>query len=360
MKLTARGLVLLCLSGLLACCSTLKKEEKQAPPTLYEAQIKEIPLAGPCSTPEAEISGMAWFGDHLILLPQYPERFLRAEAPQGVLCAIPREQIEAFLSYPPQGPGVKPYPALEPLQIPVQAGDLIERIKGYQGFESLAFDGQSVYLTIEAEPGDMEGYVVKGQLAADLSSLQIDPQPRPRVEAQADLGNMAYEATLLTPDGLLVFYEANGAKANPGAHAAHLGRDLSVRAPLPMEALECRLTDVTTLDERGEFWAMNYCWSENDDILPEVDALVERFGEGESHKQQKTVERLVKLRYSPQGVTLTDTQPIYLKLLPDDVGRNWEGIVRQGEGFLIITDKFQATTLAYVEAPPAGPVKEPR
>jgi hypothetical protein len=276
------------------------------------------------------------------------------------LCAIPREQLEAFLAYPPQGPAVKPYPPLEPIQIPVEAGDLIELIKGYQGFESLAFDGQDVYLSIEAEPGDMEGYLVKGQMAADLSRITIDPQPRPRMEAQADLSNMAFEATLLTQDGVLVFYEANGAAANPKPYANHFGRDLSPRDPVTLEPLECRLTDVTTLDEQNHFWALNYCWSENDDVLPDVDGLVQRFGEGQTHKLQKTTERLVKLRYSPEGITHTDTQPIYLELLPDDVGRNWEGVVRMGEGFLIITDKFQDTTLAYVTAPPPGPKPEGR
>ena len=38
-----------------------------------EAQVRVIPLAAPLDTPRAEISGLAWHGDDLILLPQYPD-----------------------------------------------------------------------------------------------------------------------------------------------------------------------------------------------------------------------------------------------------------------------------------------------
>jgi hypothetical protein len=339
----------------MACCASWgAAPEDGAAPTLPEVTPKLLPLTGPCALPEAEISGAAWYGDHLILLPQYPERFLSAEAPQGVLCAIPRAALEAAVAADAPAP-------LQPRLVPLRAGDLTERVEGYQGFEAIAFDGDEVYVTVEAEPGDhMEGFLVRGRIKPDLSALELDARPRPLLEAQAPLGNMAYEAILVTPDEVLTFYEANGARVNTLPRAMRFGRQLAVLDPLPLPALECRLTDVTAPDAQGRFWAMNYCWEGNTDILPDRDPLVTRHGEGASHKQQVTVERLVELSYQNGQLALTDRAPIYLQLLPGEKGRNWEGIVYFGEGFLIITDKHQETTLAWVAPPPASPPPSPR
>ena len=58
----------------------------------------------------------------------------------------------------------------------------------------------------------------------------------------------------------------------------------------------------------------------------------------------------MELRYHMGGVQLTDTPPIQLQLLSDDL-RNWEGIVRLDNlGFLLVTDKFPRTMLGFVPA----------
>ena len=48
-------------------------------------------------------------------------------------------------------------------------------IDGFEGFEAIAFDGQDVYLTLEADTKDgMRGYLVQGEIMLDLSEIVID------------------------------------------------------------------------------------------------------------------------------------------------------------------------------------------
>ena len=98
-----------------------------------ETPIVQIPLAGPLSQPEAEISGMAWHAGDLILLPQYPERF--GDGQTGAVFAVSQADILAYLD------GSKPGP-LEPRPVTFIATGIQERLPGYQGFEALAIDGE--------------------------------------------------------------------------------------------------------------------------------------------------------------------------------------------------------------------------
>ena len=50
---------------------------------------------GPHALTQAEYSGMAWYNDQLILLPQYPQRM--SDQPGGVLYAIPRQALLDFI-----------------------------------------------------------------------------------------------------------------------------------------------------------------------------------------------------------------------------------------------------------------------
>jgi hypothetical protein len=47
-------------------------------------------------------------------------------------------------------------------------------------------------------------------------------------------------------------------------------------------------------------------------------------------------------------IFLSAQVPIYLKLMPDN-SRNWEGIARFEDGFLIATDTFPETIFAFVK-----------
>jgi hypothetical protein len=163
---------------------------------------------------------------------------------------------------------------------------------------------------------------------------------------------MTDEALLVTPDGVLSFFEANGAKNNisPMIHIFSFnGGSLST---LPMVNLEYRLTDVTPLDSANRFWGINYFFPGDTRLTPDVDPLVVKYGKGTTHMISTAVERLVQFQYSENGITFTDIPPIQLQLLPDDEARNWEAIAYLDQrGFLLATDKFPTTILAFVSLP---------
>jgi hypothetical protein len=306
-----------------------------------EEPITMIPLAGPASESKSEISGMAWYGDNLILLPQYPSRFGSSE---GAIFSLAKEDLLAFLDGIQTGP-------LSPIEIPFIAPDL-DQIEGFQGFEAIAFSGDQVFLTIEARPDKMMGYLIVGTITPNLSAVYLDPATLTEIPPQVQIDNMTDEALLVTPDGVFSFFEANGVKNNlsPIVHIFSLdGKSLSTA---PMVNLEYRLTDVTPLDNTNSFWGINYFFPGDTKLIPDVDPLTVRYDEGSTHSASTAVERLVQFQYSQDGITITNTPPIQLQLLPDDEARNWEALAYLDQrGFLIATDKFPETILAFVRMP---------
>ncbi|MBK9778950.1 MAG: hypothetical protein IPP55_02695 [Anaerolineales bacterium] len=99
------------------------------------------------------------------------------------------------------------------------------------------------------------------------------------------------------------------------------------------------------------FWVINYFFPGDTDLTPKTDPLVEKYGEGPTHTQQDQVERLVKMTYSPNGITFADAAPIQLTL-DGNTARNLEGLVLlNDQGFLLVTDKFPSTLLMFVKKP---------
>ena len=82
------------------------------------------------------------------------------------------------------------------------------------------------------------------------------------------------------------------------------------------------------------------------------DPVAQAWGEGATHLRGSRVERLVAMRWTGSGVELIDTAPIQLEMTrPRNpaAARNWEGLVRLGDdGFLVVTDKYPTTLLAYI------------
>ncbi len=332
----AAGLVT---TGLSAC------RPPSCPPV--ELPVTLIPLAGDVAEAKAEISGLAWHGDDLILLPQYPKRTKTKEHPGGFLYAIPKAEILALLEGRAPGP-------LTPRPIPFDGAGLDHDIAGFEGFEAIAFDGDRVVLTIESEKKHaMSGHLVAGTIAPELGAITLDPARRAEIPAQAPLNNTADESVALAGATLFTLYEANGATVNPQPVAHRFDRSLAPLDPIPMARLEYRVTDATELDAAGRFWVIN-SHDPTDTALyqPAPDALAEAFGEGPTHTESASVERLVELAYTEHGIEHTGTPPIQLQLLGGDVTRNWEGLVRLDDrGFLLATDKAPDTLLGFVPLP---------
>jgi hypothetical protein len=301
-----------------------------------------IPLAGPLSSPDAEISGLAWYNDALVFLPQYPERF----GESGSLFTLSKSEILAFLAGQEQSP-------LEPRPIPFDTGGIAETIAGYEGFESITFSGDTFFATIEAHPDGMLAYLVAGRVLPGLSGLRLDPGVRTPIRPQADILNFSDESIILFGDMLLTLYEANGAAVNPQPQAHLFDSGLTLRNQLAFPSIEYRLTDATPADENGRFWAINTFYVGDASLYPRSDPIAEMFGEGETHAASPVVERLLQFQFTEQGIALVNAPPIQLELAADGATRNWEGIARLDQrGFLLATDEHPATLFAFVPVNP--------
>lgn len=311
-------------------------------PSPVESPIIAIPLAGPAAQANAEISGMAWSGDTLVLLPQYPERFGEED---GAVFTIPKAEILAFLD----GSSTQP---ITPRLIPFFAPGLQQKIKGFEGFEAIAFDGARVCMTIEASPGTMIGYLVCGEVSPELAEIRLDTNTLAEIPPQAALENMSDETLLIAGERLATIYEANGANVN-AAPVAHLfDFNLQAQGTISFPNIEYRITDATPPDASGRFWAINYFFTGDTKLKPAADPLAARFGEGVTHAQTLSVERLVEFQFTESGIALADTPPIALELLANGDERNWEALARLDQrGFLLATDKFPETILAFVVYP---------
>lgn len=303
-----------------------------------EQEVINLELTGPITDPNAELSGLGWYGDTLILLPQYPERFADGD---GALFAIPKADILAALDPAHQTP-------LEPTLVHLTAPGLKESIPNFQGFEAIGFHDDQVFLTIEAGEGtDMHGYLVSGTIDADLSEIVLDTSNVVEIPMAFPSDNHSDEALIVTNDAVLTFFEINGADLNPSPAAHVFDFDLNPQGTISIPNLEYRLTDAAL--DGDSVWVINYFFPGDTDLTPKTDPLAEKYGEGKTHAAQDQVERLVELNYSTNGITLAGSAPIQLTLDGDNA-RNLEGIVvLDNQGFLLVTDKFPSTMLVFVE-----------
>lgn len=328
-----------------------------------EGRAELIPLAGPLASPYAEISGLAWHGDRLILLPQYPGRFAvgadtvdvaGALRDEGAVFAIAEADLLAFLD------GTRAE-ALRPQPVRFAAPGLATAVPGFEGFEAVVFQGDGVSVLVEsAGAGATHGFLATGRVEAD-GGIRLDAGSLEPLPPQARLDNLSYETLLAAPDGVIALQEANGAVVNPTPEAFHYGAGSALRDSLRVPTLEYRITDATELDAAGRFWVMNYFYPGDHALLrPGPDAIAARFGRGATHRQRTTVERLVELRLDGRRIVRTERAPIQLELLDGAVSRNWEGLARLGtRGFLAATDTYPETMLAFIALPPEPPTTSP-
>jgi hypothetical protein len=333
-------LPILLLILLIALAGWYYTQNPPAIPTAQEQPVTVLELTGPITDPNAELSGLGWHGEILILLPQYPDRFDEGD---GALFALSKTDILHALDSSPQTP-------LEPALVSLTAPGLKETIPNFQGYEAIVFNGNQVFLTIEAGEGtDMQGYLVSGTISEDSSQITLDTSKVVEIPVGFPSDNHTDEAILIIENSVLTFFEINGADYNPTPAAHVFDFDLNPQGTIAFPNLEYRLTDAAADGEN--FWVINYFFPGDTDIAPSIDPLAETFGEGPTHAQQDQVERLVQMTYSPNGITFANSAPIQLTL-DGNVARNLEGLVLlDTNGFLLVTDKFPSTMLMFVEMP---------
>jgi hypothetical protein len=308
-------------------------------PVVPEAVIIPIPLSGGPEMPNAEISGLAWFGDQLVLLPQYPERF------DNTVFVVSRAQILSAVDRAQAQP-------IAVRRVPIDATGIQNELPGFDGFEAISFAGRDVYLSVETrpDPDHTVGFIVRGRVEGALERVVIDVSQRVRLEAQTDLLNTGYEAMVVGDDRVYAIYEANG-DVNPHPRVLVFDRALAPIAEVPFGPVEYRVTDATPLDAQRRFWVANYHWP-GSPWQPGVCQLTTRYGRGASHARCATVERLVELAVTDGSIMPTERAPILLELVDDEHARNWEGIVRLDDrGFLLATDEHPESILAFVPLP---------
>ncbi len=323
-----------------ALCGVLVFVPENAPISATpEVPIQRLAISGGPELSEAELSGLAWFDDQLVLLPQYPSRFPTADG--GGVFVVPERDVEKAIDEQAE---------VHARLIPFVAEGVEEAIDGFEGFEAIAFEGSEVFVTVERDlPGDTRGYILRGRVRPGLSGIDLDVEGRAVLEPQSDIGNLAYEALAIHHGRVYVFYEANGA-ANPHPEVLVFDTELNRLDSVPLGHVEYRITDATSVDRNGRFWAANYYY-EGDCWKTESCPMRERYGVGRTHQGRRGVERLVELQITSAGVQYTDAPPIELELARGP-GRNWEGIVRlEGRGFLVVTDQHPESMLAFVPKP---------
>lgn len=335
-------LILLC-SGLIATgCSDTNNNNRSDYKIISEASVFIFPLEGEISLREAEFSGLAWFNDDLILLPQYPQMY--GEESDGALFIINRAQLDSSLNT--KGAYI---PKAQKTKIDFNGLDS-DLLSHGSGFESIVFNGSDVYLTIESYAFfNTTGYIIKGEITGN-ANIKLLPETLKEIKAQTKISNLSEESIFIKDSLVITIYEGNGLNINarPVANVFNLSLDhIGIN---PLDNIEYRITDATQPDEKGNFWVINYMWPEDEkDLLPTEDDEFKKFGIGKSHRNSYGVERLIELNIAEQKISRTTTAPIYLENKLKPGGRNWEGIVRYKRGFLLVTDKYPKTILAFVQ-----------
>ena len=310
-----------------------------------EVEVLPITLAGPAAQRNAQFSGMAWYGETLILLPQYPDF---AADGTNALYALPRSEVLAWIDRAAQGE--KP-PALLPSPVTFLAPGLADSIPGYEGYEAIAFDGERFYVTLEAQANGQTGaYLFVGRVDSDNNTLSADTSVWQYIAGQSGLSNNSDESILVTPDGPMTLHEINGVEWSAAPLAHRFDAALQPLGAISFPNIEYRITDATPLDGDGRFWAINYFFPGDEWLTPASDPIADLFGRGPTHSTSVQVERLLEFRFDGAQIVRTERAPVQLQLTL--LSRNWEGIVRLEErGFLLITDQFPETTLGFVSWP---------
>lgn len=329
------SLLCLCLFLFVSACSACAM--RLTPDSLCIEAREVVSLALPKELREGdlEFSGMAWYDEQLVLLPQYPKRA------NNNLLSIGKKDILAHLD----GKGGE----LPFTMIRFDDGGISDIIEGFEGFEALVFDGESVWLTIESHnDAGMLGWLVRGQVLGDLEAIVLDGSKMQPLASQSLIKNASDEALVLWQGRPCSFYEDNGlnVNGNPVAHCFDAQSGVMIQMPFPR--IEYRVTDACELDANGHFWVLNYFYPGDKHLETADDLLTKSFMTCEQDAKGR-VERIVPLRVTDSGFALGEESPIYLRLLANGKSPNWEGLAALDElGFLVITDTHPETIFGFV------------
>ena len=305
-----------------------------------------LPLAGPLADPLAEVSGMTWQGDTLVIIPQFPDKFAD-EGMMGFFALSKQEILDGLDSE-----GGEPF---QPHLVLCSGPGLLGIVRGFDGLEAMCCIGQNFYMTVEAnEDTVMAGYLVSGQFDMVDGVVVMDMTRMSSIPMGLNIPNIAEETIIIDGPRAITISEANGLNVNPEPRAKVFNADAEFTGLMPVPQIEYRVTDATALDSDRRFWVINYYYPpEREKLDPAPDPELAHFGDPGSFDPDRCIERLLELQLTGDDrIVRTDTPPLNLELLPDGECRNWEAIVRLDDrGFLLMTDQYPGTLLALVPYP---------
>lgn len=337
-------ILILCLT---ACSNNIQSEipSLQAGPAKHgsaigDYSIIELPIPKSIQASSMEFSGLAWYEEWLVLLPQYPNRGFYGK--QGNLYAISKENIDSFIKNNSQ--------ELEVKTIPFDDQGLYKELTGFEGYEAIAFVEDQIFLTIETSGGDpMKAFLINGSVTGNLDSIILDKNSLIELQTQNSSRNASYEALTYDEENIYAIYEQNGTENNKSPYVFVTDYEFKTTASIPIDPVNYRITDATMIDSEGNFWAINYFFPGDTHLAVDSDPISQTYGLPETHQSSEPVERLLKFHLEEGEFTVVDNPPLYLHLLPDDEARNWEGIViLDNRGFILVTDSFPETILGLI------------
>lgn len=304
-----------------------------------EYDVSEIPLPAKWQDRSFEYSGLSWYGDKLVILPQYPHRS------EYRIPVIQKAELARFAAAGDAYVG--PIPTEE---MTLDSSAFRKRLVGYEGLESIAFYGDHAFLTIETEYDTRTaGYVVRARVEGSEIKIEYDTL-RP-LFTQTKIGNLAYEAIAVNDQGVYVLYELNGGP-NQRPRVLVFDHDLKWRGTrIVAHPIEYRITDASSELDDGSFYVMNYHWP-GDGWESSACLLTQEYGRGKTHSESEVVERIVHVtRDGTRGFLGDQDAPRQLRLAKDEA-RNWEGLeFFEDVGFLLISDEYPRTMLGLVRLP---------
>ncbi len=334
-----KKLLILCSIALfLTSCSLFRGGDEEDYSHLYF----DIKLSELASDRNAEYSSLCWYGEDLILLPQYPSYF-RSKLDQDIIFMISKEKLSRAIKN-------KGKRVVEPETIQLINNETYKLVPGYEGFEGICYDGEFFYLTVEYNSKSNKGVLVKAKMSEDGKQLEILNNQHLILDLPAQVFNASYESIFVYEDHIYLIYEANGIMVNQRPLVKKISKDFETVTDLKFDHIEYRITDVTSFDETGRGWAINYFWPGDAEHYKPVESTINsKFAD--ANNLESGIERIIPLIITDNQVKYDRTRsPIYIKKTPRSESYNWEGIVKYGSNsFLLATDKFPHTVLRFLK-----------
>ncbi len=286
---------------------------------------------------DEEISGMDWYNDNLIMLP---------ENLNGYAFAIKKSDLDSRINSSDTS-------AIKPKKINFNTPNYKKLIPGFDSFEAIAFRGYEVYLTIEIKfPDSMSCFIARGHIDAQTLDITIPEQNLTQISVPTYVDNMSYESLVVDKDRIIALFEANGDSLIKNPYVISINSSGNDIFKYQTSSINYRIADATRVDKNNRFWAINYFFPRDRGVLkPGDDILASKYGQGLTHSKSERVERLVEYKIHNKKVLITNNPPIEIKLEGEKTSRKWEAIARyEDRGFLLATDKYPKpyTLLAYV------------